>query len=193
MLEREPLTAILRAVDRGDPRAAAELVPLLYSELHRLARSLMRKNRRGDLLQTTALVHEAYLRLVGDEDPGWNSRGHFFGAAAQAMRQILVDQARRDASEKHGGQHRRTDPQEWELAVEPRSTDILGLDEALSDLERDDPRKAKIVMLRYFAGLSEAEIAAVLDVSARTVEREWIFARALLYTRLSDPGTEFKP
>jgi RNA polymerase sigma factor (TIGR02999 family) len=192
MLEPKPLTAVLRAVDHGDPRAAAELVPLLYSELRRLARSLMRRNRQGDTLQTTALVHEAYLRLVGDEDPGWNSRGHFFGAAAQAMRQILVDQARRNAREKHGGRHRRTDAQEWEITVEPRSTDILALDEALSYLERDDPRKARIVMLRYFAGLSEVETAAALDISVRTVEREWQFARALLYTRLSDPGPESK-
>lgn len=186
MTKSGPLTEVFRAIEEGDPSAAADLLPLVYSELRKLARSLMARRPPGNTLQTTALVHEAYLRLVGDEDPGWNNCGHFFGAAAQAMRQILVDQARRKASEKHGGRHRRTEAREWDLAAEPPPIDILALDEALQHLQRADPRKARIVMLRYFAGLTEAETAQVLDISLRTVEREWRFARAVLFTQLSD-------
>ena len=188
MTESARLTRVIRAINEGDPKAAAELLPLVYTELRKLARSLMAKTPPGNTLQTTALVHEAYLRLVGKEDPGWNGRGHFFAAAAQAMRQILVDQARRKHSAKHGGGRRRTEAGDWELAIEPPATDILALDEALARLEREEPRQARIVMLRYFAGLSEKETAAVLDLSLSTIQREWRFARTLLFTQLSDGG-----
>ena len=181
------LTQVVDAIHHGDPQAAAELVPLLYSELRKLARSLMAKTPPGNTLQTTALVHEAYLRLVGDADPGWSGRGHFFGAAAQAMRQILVDQARRKASVKHGGNLKRVDT-EWDRALESPSIDILALDEALERLERDDPEKARMVMLRYFGGLNEKETAAVLGLSLRTLQREWRFVRVFLFTQLSDTG-----
>lgn len=184
MTASQRLTETLMAIEGGDPRAASELLPLVYSELRKLAHSLMARRPPGNTLQTTALVHEAYLRLVGEADIGWNSRGHFFGAAAQAMRRILVDQARRKASEKHGGGLRRTVGSDWELAVEPPSIDVLALDEAIGRMECEDPRKARIVMLRYFAGLTEAEVAETLDISLRTVEREWRFARALLFSEL---------
>ena len=188
MTQSAQLTRVIRAINEGDPKAASELLPLVYTELRKLARSLMAKTPPGNTLQTTALVHEAYLRLVGKEDPGWNGRGHFFAAAAQAMRQILVDQARRKHSAKHGGGRRRAEAGDWELAIEPPATDILALDEALARLEREEPRQARIVMLRYFAGLSEKETAAVLDLSLSTVQREWSFARTLLFTQLSDGG-----
>lgn len=186
MSHSEALSGVLKAIDQGNPSAASELLPLVYAELRKLASSLMARRSAGNTLQTTALVHEAYLRLVGDRDPGWSGRRHFFGAAARAMRQILVEQARRKAAEKHGGKLRRAEPGEWELAVGPPVVDVLALDEALARLEREDPRKAMIVMLRYFAGLSQDEIAQVLDISLRTVEREWRFARALLFSQLSD-------
>ena len=183
-----PVTRILQAVREGDPNAAGDLLPLVYAELRKLARSLMVKTPPGNTLQPTALVHEAYLRLVGGEDPGWNSRGHFFGAAARAMRQILVEQARRKAREKHGGEQQRLAADVEELAIELPPVDILSLDEALDRLESEDPRKAKIVMLRFFAGLTEEETAAALGVSLRTIQREWRFARTLLFAELSDEG-----
>lgn len=180
-----PVTQLLHAAGAGDPRAGAELLPLVYEELRRLAQARMAKTPPGNTLQPTALVHEAYLRLVGSEAEGWNSRGHFFAAAAQAMRQILVDQARRKASHKHGGEHQRIqDPVEPVLQPDP-ATDVLGLDLALSQLQQSDERKAKVVMLRYFAGLTSEETAAALGLSARTVERDWRFARAFLFTVLS--------
>lgn len=180
------VTQMLRAAGAGDAQAAAELLPLVYSELHKLAEARMAKTPPGNTLQPTALVHEAYLRLVGSEDPGWTSRGHFFAAAAQAMRQILVDQARRKASRKHGGDRQRVDLGRAEPFIEPPAEDLLALDEALKRLEEADPRKGKIVMLRYFAGLTNEETAAALDISVPTVERDWRFIRTFLYTLLSD-------
>jgi RNA polymerase sigma factor (TIGR02999 family) len=182
----DPITHLLNAVSDGDGDAAAELLPLIYGELHRIAQARMAALRPGTTLQPTALIHEAYLRLVGDDKPGWNSRRHFFGAAAQAMRQILVDDARRKASIKWGGGRRRLDLDHVEPAVAPPSVDILALDEALQRLERDDPRKARIVMLRYFAGLTTKETAAALDISVPTVEREWRFTRTLLHMQLAE-------
>ena len=182
----ESVTQVLQAAREGDPRAAAELLPLVYNELRRLAQARMAQASPGNTLQPTALVHEAYLRLVGAQDPGWNSRGHFFAAAAQAMRNILVEQARRKASLKRGGDKKRLNADEMELAIESPSEDVIALDEALTELERSDPRKARVVMLHHFAGLTLEETAAALDVSLPTVEREWRFARALLYTQLSD-------
>jgi RNA polymerase sigma factor (TIGR02999 family) len=184
-----PVTRILQAISDGDGDAAAVLLPHVYFELRKLAASLMAKIPPGNTLQPTALVHEAYLRLVGEEDLGWNSRGHFFGAAAQAMRQILVEQARRKAREKHGGGRRRTEVNEADFAIEPPSVDMLALHEALERIETRDPRKVQVVMLRYFAGLNEEETAAALGLSARTVRREWRFARAYLYDLLRDGPT----
>lgn len=179
-------TRVLEAATRGDSQAAGELLPLLYSELHRLAHSYMNRQAAGHTLQTTALVHEAYVRLVGKEDPGWNGRGHFFGAAAQAMRQILIDQARRKAALKRGGGQRAVQLDSIELEIQPPSEDILALDEALTELERADPRKAKLVLLHHFAGLTMAETAAALGISLPTAEREWRFTRTLLFTKLTD-------
>jgi len=181
-----PATQLLQAASAGDPRAAADLLPLVYDELRTLAQARMSKTPPGNTFQPTALVHEAYLRLVGNGATAWNSRGHFFAAAAQAMRQILVDQARRKRSRKHGGAHKRIEFADMELAFETdRTTDMLALDDALTQLQRADERKARIVMLRHFAGLTAEETAAALDVSVSTVEREWRFARALLFTLLS--------
>ena len=142
----------------------------------------------GNTLQPTALVHEAYVRLVGNEDPGWNSRGHFFAAAALAMRRILVEQARRKARLRHGGDRKRLDADEVDIPVETPAEDILALDEALENLRRRDKRKAEVVMLRYFAGLTIEETAAALGISEPTVERDWRFARALLHEQLSPDG-----
>lgn len=183
------VTQMLNAAGAGDARAAAELLPLVYSELRELAKMRMAKTPPGNTLQPTALVHEAFLRLVGRDEPSWNSRGHFFAAAAQAMRQILVEQARRKASAKHGGGRKRVDLELAEPFVEPPAEDLVALDEALTRLEQADPRKGKIVMLRYFAGLTAEETAAALGVSVPTIEREWRFIRTFLYTLLSDPET----
>lgn len=184
------VTQMLRAASDGDPRAAADLLPLIYDELRKLAQARMAKTPPGNTLQPTALVHEAYLRLIGSDDPSWHSRGHFFAAAAQAMRQILVDQARRKASLKRGGGHKRVALEEVELTIEPPAEDMLPLDEALVQLEKADPRKGQIVMLRYFAGLTNEETAATLGVSVPTVERDWRFSRAFLFTVLSDSGAD---
>jgi len=149
----------------------------------------MAKTPPGNTLQPTALVHEAFLRLIGSDQPNWDSRGHFFAAAAQAMRQILVEQARRKASAKHGGGRKRVDVERAEPVIEPPAEDLLALEEALTRLEQADRRKGRIVMLRYFAGLTTEETAAALGVSVPTVEREWRFIRTFLYTLLSDPET----
>ena len=180
------ITQILQAASDGDPRASAELLPLVYSELRRLAQARMAKTPPGNTLQPTALVHEAYLRLIGGDDPSWHSRGHFFAAAAQAMRQILVDQARRKATQKRGGGRRRVPLDNVEVAIDTPMEDVLALDEALTKLEQADSRKGKIVMLRYFAGLTTEEVAAALELSVPTIEREWRFTRSFLYTVLSD-------
>jgi RNA polymerase sigma factor (TIGR02999 family) len=184
------VTQMLRAASGGDPKASADLLPLVYSELRKLARARMAKTPPGNTLQPTALVHDAYMRLVGSDDPSWDSRGHFFGAAALAMRQILVEQARRKAGRKHGGNRKRIDIDAMEPTIEPPSEDVLALDEAMTQLEQADPRQARIVMLRYYAGLTTEETAAALGVSTRTVEREWRFARTFLFALLSDPETE---
>lgn len=178
------LTTVLESAARGDPRAAEQLLPLLYGELRRLAHSYMSRQADGHTLQTTALVHEAYMRLVGKEDPGWSGRGHFFAAAAQAMRQILIEQARRKGAVKHGGAVKRVNLETVDPEIQPPSEDLLALNDALTELERSDPRKAKLVMLHYFAGLTMPETAAALGISLSTAEREWRFARALLFTRI---------
>ncbi len=166
------------------PDDAQELVQLLYSELRRLAGSLLARRPPGQTLQPTALVHEAFLRLADNRDPRWNGRAHFFGAAAQAMREILVDEARRKRAAKRGGGVRPDELNEEAVAITPPIADVLALDEALTRLERDDPRKGEIVALRYFAGLTVPETAEVLGVSTSTIERESRYIRAWLAREL---------
>jgi RNA polymerase sigma factor (TIGR02999 family) len=180
------VTQMLRSARDGDSQAAAELLPLVYSELRSLARARMAKTPPGNTLQATALVHEAYLRLVGSDDPSWDCRGHFFAAAAQAMREILVDQARRKACIKRGGNRRRVDLEDVEALIEPPAENLLALDEAIQALEQAEPRRGKVVMLRYFAGLSTEETAAALGISVRTADRDWRFARTFLHDFLAD-------
>jgi RNA polymerase sigma factor (TIGR02999 family) len=181
--------------DQGSDRSekemqpAAELLPVVYEELRRLAAALAGRLPPGQTLQPTALVHEAYLRLVGDQDPGWNGRRHFFGAAARAMRDILVEQARRKAAHKHGGDTRRVELTEGLAIIEPPADDLLAVDEAIAKLKAEKPDLAEIAMLRYFAGLSVEETASVLGMSASTLAREWRFARAWLARQL---GSEDK-
>ena len=163
---------------------AAELLPVVYAELRRLAVAMSGRLPPGQTLQPTALVHEAYLRLVGDADHGWNGRRHFFGAAARAMRNILVEQARRKATHKHGGGGRRVELTEGLAIIEPPADNLLAVDEAIQQLQVEKPHLAEIAMLRYFAGLSADETAAVLGISASTLAREWRFARAWLVRRL---------
>ena len=180
---------MLRAAGRGDPRAANELLPLVYEELRSLARARLQHEAPGQTLQPTALVHEAYLRLVGHEDPGWDGRGHFFAAAARAMRQILVEQARRRNAQKRGGGQKRVSLEQVEPADELPSDDILAIDEAVQRLEKEDPRKGQIVNLRYFARMTTAETAAALGISVGTVGREWRYLRAWLECELHKGDT----
>jgi RNA polymerase sigma factor (TIGR02999 family) len=182
------VTEILGAIAAGDPRAADELLPLVYETLRGLARSHLAHEPPGQTLQPTALVHEAYLRLVGNGDVGWQGRRHFFGAAARAMRQILVDRARRRAALKHGAGRRAAPLREEALVVEPESVDLLALDEALERLGARDERWREIVELRYFAGLSLEETAATLGLSLTTVKEEWSYARAWLHREISKGG-----
>jgi RNA polymerase sigma factor (TIGR02999 family) len=182
------LTARLHAAPPGDPRAAEELLPLLYRELKRLAAGHMRCLPPGNTLQPTALVHEAYLRLIGKGDPGWNGRGHFFGAAARAMRDILVDQARRKAAARHGGEARRVELEDVEPVFDEPVEDLLALDMALGRLEARHPTKARLVMLRYFAGLTIAETAAIVGASERSIERDWRFVKAWLQREMASGG-----
>jgi RNA polymerase sigma factor (TIGR02999 family) len=178
----------------AESQPAAELLAQLYTELRRLAAVLTRQLPPGQTLQPTALVHEAYLRLVRNRDPGWEGRRHFFGAAAQAMREILIEQARRKASQKRGGRARRVELAEGIAWIEPPADDLLALDEAIGRLEAEDRRLAEIVRLRYFTGLSVEETAGVVGASVRTVKRDWRYARAWLARQLGkDPaagGTE---
>jgi RNA polymerase sigma factor (TIGR02999 family) len=183
------------ATDEGqqpaEARAAADLLPAVYDELRRLAAALTHRLRPGQTLQATALVHEAYLRLVGDHDPAWEGRRHFFGAAARAMRQILVEQARRKGSHKHGGQGRRVELAEGVAYIEPPAADLLALDEAIGRLQAHNPHLAEIVLLRYYTGLSVEETAGVLGASVRTVYRDWRHARTWLALELGeDPAAE---
>jgi RNA polymerase sigma factor (TIGR02999 family) len=182
------VTRILSQIESGDAAAAERLLPLVYDELRKLAAAKLAWEKPGQTLQATALVHEAYLRLVDrGQAQDWNGRGHFFGAAAEAMRRILVDNARRKRSLKHGGQRRRVDLDSACLATEPASLDLLALDEALSKLAADEPAKAELVKLRFFAGLTMPQAADVLGISLATAERYWTFARSWLYAELAEP------
>ena len=186
---RDPVTdhspTTLSAWARGARIGAHELLPLVYDELRGLARAALARERPGQTLQATALVHEAYLRVAGEADPGWNGRGHFFGAAARAMRRLLVEQARKKARLRHGGGLERAELDDDALAIEAPGLDVLAVDEALERLEREDQRKGRIVELRYFAGLTNEETAEVLAVSVGTVERDWRFIKAWLRTELA--------
>jgi len=176
------VTRILSAVEHGDPGAAEQLLPLVYDELRKLAAAHLAREQPGQTLQATALVHEAYLRLVGNnEGNDWNSRGHFFAAAAEAMRGILVENARHKQSRKAGGGLRRHDLDNIDPAVgEDNWDDLMALDEAVRRLEAKDPRKAKLVELRFFAGLTAEQAADVLGVSTSTAEKDWAYARSWL-------------
>jgi RNA polymerase sigma factor (TIGR02999 family) len=178
---------------RAEPLAAAELLPALYAELRDLAAALTARLPPGQTLQPTALVHEAYLKMVRGQDPGWEGRRHFFGTAARAMREILIDQARRKASGKHGGHGQRVELTEGLALVEPPAADLLALDDALQRLQAEEPRLGEVVMLRYYAGLSVEETAEVVGRSDRTVKREWRQARAWLAGRLSPDGLSGPP
>jgi RNA polymerase sigma factor (TIGR02999 family) len=173
---------------REEVARAADLLPQVYAELRRLAEAMTRQLRPGQTLQATALVHEAYLRLVRDQDPGWEGRRHFFLTAARAMREILIEQARRKASRKHGGQSRRVALAEGLAVIEPPAADVLALDEAIGKLREEEPHLAEVVMLRYYTGLSAEETAAVVGGSERTVYRDWRRARAWLARRLGESG-----
>jgi len=180
------ITRAIEAAGRGDRLAAAELLPLVYEELRKLARSRMAKLPPGNTLHPTALVHEAFLRVSGKEDPGWDSKGHFFAAAAEAMRQVLVDQARRKKSLKRGGDRLRIELGEFETPLACPVEDVITLDAALERLNQDDPRKAQIVSLRCFAGLNREETAAALGLSVPTIDREWRYIVARLHKALSE-------
>jgi RNA polymerase sigma factor (TIGR02999 family) len=181
------VTRILAALEQGDPQAAEQLLPLVYDELRRLAAEKMAQERPGQTLEATALVHEAYVRLVdvGGATP-WNSRGHFFAAAAEAMRRILVEGARRKSRLKHGRGRQRVELESGCLVSAAPSLDLLALDEALSRLAEIEPAKAELVKLRYFAGLTMPQAAAALDISLTTAERYWTFAKSWLYAELAD-------
>jgi RNA polymerase sigma factor (TIGR02999 family) len=179
------VTRILSAIEGGDAQAAERLLPLVYEELRKLAAQKMAQENPGQTLQATALVHDAYIRLVDvDKAQHWNSRGHFFAAAAESMRQILVDQARRKNRVKHGGGKKRIDIDVIDVPFTSSPDEILALDEAIERLKADDPRKAQIVTLRYFAGLTREESAGVLGVSLSTLDREWRYIVARLHQEL---------
>jgi RNA polymerase sigma factor (TIGR02999 family) len=185
----DAITQILSAIEQGDPQAAAQLLPLVYEELRKLAAQRLAQEKPGQTLDATALVHEAYLRLVDvQEAQHWNGRGHFFAAAAEAMRRILVENARRKKTEKHGGGWQRQELLDAELAVDSTSDDLFAVDEALSRLAVAHPRAARLVHLRFFLGQTLEEAAALLGLQVRTAYRDWAYARAWLRREL-DRGT----
>jgi RNA polymerase sigma factor (TIGR02999 family) len=182
------VTQLLSALAQGDPKAADQLLPLVYEELRRLAAQRLAHEAPGQTLQPTALVHEAYLRLTGNEgtEQDWDNRGHFFAAAAEAMRRVLVEKARRKQRVKHGGDRQRIALPEAEALLQAPSEDLVALDEALTRLTAHDPVKAEVVKLRFFAGLTMPDVARSLNISLATAERYWTYARTWLYAELTD-------
>jgi len=178
------VTRILNAIEGGDAGAIDALLPAVYEELRLLAAQKLARERPGHTLQATALVHEAYLRLVGSDGQGWQSRTYFFGAAAEAMRRILIEDARRKHRLKRGGDRLRVELTDGDLAMDGRPEDLIALDEALTELAENDPTKAELVKLRYFAGLTIEQAATVLNLSSATAKRHWTYARAWLYGRI---------
>jgi RNA polymerase sigma factor (TIGR02999 family) len=184
------VTRILSAIDQGDPRAAGQLLPLVYDELRQLASRKLAHEKPGQTLTATALVHEAYLRLVDvKQAQAWDSRGHFFAAAAEAMRRILVESVRRRRSGKRGGQLQRIDLEAVQTLAEAPGDDLLALDEALDLLAAEDPIKAELVKLRCFAGLSHQDAAEALGISRATADRYWAYAKSWLYCKLYEPDS----
>ena len=180
------VTRILSAIEQGDPKAPEQLLPLVYDELRKLAAQRLARESPGQTLQATALVHETYLRLIGSESPSWNSQGHFFSAAAEAMRRILIENARRKRTEKHAGDRKRIELDGVDVPEDAPPQDILAVDEALSRLAVEDPVKSELVKLRYFGGLSVEDAGRVLGISRATADRYWAYARAWLFSELSD-------
>jgi RNA polymerase sigma factor (TIGR02999 family) len=178
------VTRILNEIERGDAKATDELLPLVYEELRLLAAQKLSREKPGQTLQATALVHEAYMRLVANEPQTWSGRGHFFAAAAEAMRRILVETARRKQRLKHGGTRQRVDMDDLECLVDQSPEDLLALDEALAKLSEREPLKADLVKLRYFAGLTAQQTADALGISKATTDRYWAYARAWLFDEI---------
>jgi RNA polymerase sigma factor (TIGR02999 family) len=188
--DRSDVTRLLEAVGQGDHQAARDLLPVVYDELRRLAAQRLAHETPGQTFEATALVHEAYLRLVGsDPERPWNGRGHFFAAAAEAMRRILVENARRKGRCRHGGGLDRIDLDRIDLAADEASNELLALNEALDRLAEEEPAVAEVVKLRYFAGFTIEEAAVILGVSVRTANRHWAYARAWLFQQLSTPDS----
>lgn len=187
MASMTDVTQILSQIESGDSAAGEQLLPLVYNELRKLAAARLAQEKPGQTLQATALVHEAYLRLVdGDRAQTWNSRGHFFGAAAEAMRRILVEKARRKLGPTRGGARVQLKLDEALDVVDPRAEEILGIDDALADLADESPVKADLVKLRYFAGMTHQEAADALGISRATADRYWAYAKAFLLAALQD-------
>jgi RNA polymerase sigma factor (TIGR02999 family) len=182
------ITLILDDISRGEPQASEKLLPLVYSELRNLATARMLRESSGHTLQPTALVHEAWLRMVGDGSQSWKNRAYFFAAAAEAMRRILVEHARRKSRFKHGGGLQRMNIDELELAEVAPDEKILLVDDALDQLERIHPERARIVVLKYFGGMTNKQVAETLGIGERSVDRHWVCAKTWLYQKLSDPG-----
>ncbi len=178
------VTRILEAAQQGDPKAADELLPLVYDELRKLAAAKMAHERPDQTLQPTALVHEAWLRLVGKQHPHWNGRAHFFGAAAEAMRRILIENARRKGAARHGGGQARLDINEIEVAALAKDDELMAVNDALEKFAARDKQKAELVKLRYFVGLTTEEAAEVLRISVPTADRWWNFSRAWLFEEI---------
>jgi RNA polymerase sigma factor (TIGR02999 family) len=187
----DQVTRILGALQAGEPGSSAELLPLVYDDLRRLAAARMARLAPGQTIQATELVHEAYVRLVGTSDLGWQGRAHFFGAAARAMRNVVANHLRRKGSLKRGGNFRRVGEQTAAgISCDGPDADVLAVEEVLEQLEQDYPRKAEVVTLRFYGGLTAEEVAAVMGVTSRTVDRDWRFAKAWLNARLGDREQE---
>jgi RNA polymerase sigma factor (TIGR02999 family) len=182
------ITVVLDAINRGESQASEKLLPLVYNELRNLATARMLRESAGHTLQPTALVHEAWLRLAGDGKQNWKSRAYFFAAAAEAMRRILVEHARRKARLKHGGGQQRLNIEDLELADTAPDEKILMVEEALEHLERSQPERAKVVVMKFFGGMTNREVADMLEIGERTVDRHWVCAKAWLFQRLQEAG-----